>query len=102
MPWRGDVVRWFAGDVEGRQSQGHRRRFGGTARMGSPAPAGCVSRIPVLRGMLCWGGVVKVTLAGARGGGGDLVLPKASGEERRRGRGRGTNLLLICFYNFAF
>ena len=27
---------------------------------------------------------------------------KAGGEERWRGRGRGTDLLLICFYNFAF
>lgn len=91
------MARRFAGDVEGRQSRGHRGCFGGTE-----GPDGCLSCIPVLRGMLCWGGTVKVTPAGAHGGGGDPVLPKAGGEERRRGRGRGTNLLLICFYNFAF
>lgn len=97
MPRRGDVARRFAGDAEGRQSRGHRGRFGGTE-----GPNGRPSRIPVLRGMLCRGGTVKVTPAGARGGDGDPALPKAGGEERRRGRGRGTNLLLICFYNFAF
>lgn len=96
------MARRFAGDTEGRQSRGDRWRFGGPEGMGSPGPDGRSSRIPVLRGVLCWGGMVKVTPARARGGGGDPALPKAGGEERRRGRGRGTNLLLICFYNFAF
>lgn len=70
--------------------------------MGSPGPDGHPSCILMLWGMLCRGGTVKVTPTGAQGGRRDLALSKVGGEERRQGRGRGTNLLLICFYNFAF
>lgn len=88
--------------MEGRQSWGHRGHFGGTEGMGSPGLDGHPSCILMLWGMLCRGGTVKVTPTGAREACGDPALPKAGGEERRQGRGRGTNLLLICFYNFAF
>jgi len=77
------VCRGHRGTAEPGSARAPRWHTEGTRSHG---PDGRPSRIPVRRGMLGRGGTVKVTPAGARGGGGDPGLRKRVG---RRGGGAG-------------